>query len=1054
MDVYLPISDAQRDVWLVSLIDDEVSRTYNEPRLVRMRGALDTATLEKALQFVVGRHDALRVTFSEDGTTQRVSGIVTIEMPIESIREAELDERLQEITAEPFDLRRGPLVRFRLFDLGTDQWALLLVAHHAIVDGWSWAVILDELGGIYGAFAAGTEPESRTRPDYSDYVAWLGSDRHVARAEHDEAYWLERLADIPEEVELPSDRPRPAQKTYVSGRIERELDAGLLARIKSAARDLDCTVFQLLAATYYVWLYRVTGVNDLVVAVPTAGQMAAGVKELRDADRLVGHCENTLPMRMQCVADQTFRAFLQRARSCFCDGRDHQHVSISNLLNKLHWPRDPSRLPLASVSLNFASDHQVEFPGLVTKTSLPTKTYNFYDLTTDLIQGDETFTIDCKYNVDLFDPTTVERWLQQWELLLGSAIDSPDSTIGELNMLNAAESKLLLETWNATRRDYSRTECLQELIEEQVRREPGRQAAVSGDTTLTYAELDQRANQFAHSIRARGIGRGQRVGICLDRDADMLAAVLGILKSGAGYVPLDPSFPDDRLRFMEEDSELALLISTAGLARSSTLSRDRQLLLDEDAAAIDAQRGDALTADATLDARPEDPAYLIYTSGSTGKPKGVVVPHRAAVNFLTSMADEPGLSQNDVLVAVTTLSFDISVLELYLPLIVGATVVIAGRDDSVDGETLVALLEDNGATAMQATAVTWRLLLQSGWTGKDDFKALVGGEPLPRDLADSLIANDVQLWNMYGPTETTVWSTCARIVSTTDGITIGTPIANTTIYILDEQRNVCPVGVPGELFIGGDGVALGYWKRPELTADRFVDDPFGTSASGKIYATGDKARWLANGTLEHLGRLDDQVKVRGYRVELGEIEACIVQHPSVSEAAVCLWSVSNDDVRIVASFVPENGKRLGAANLRKHLRTSLPEYMMPQYLLPVEEIPLMPNGKVDRRRLPTPATAESAIGQQEPPANQTESAIADIWTQLIQPARPIGRNDMFFEMGGHSLLALHALRLMADELGLKLDFQSLLQENLAGIASRFEAIPDDEEIAWIAAPPM
>ena len=380
------------------------------------------------------------------------------------------------------------------------------------------------------------------------------------------------------------------------------------------------------------------------------------------------------------------------------------------------------------------------------------------------------------------------------------------------------------------------------------------------------------------------------------------------------------------------------------------LPREHQLLLDTDAEFLASQSEQPLTRDAELDARPGDPAYVIYTSGSTGKPKGVVVPHRAVVNFLTSMAREPGLTESDVLVAVTTLSFDIAVLELYLPLTIGAMVVIADRDQAVDGHALKGLLEEYDANVMQATPVTWRLLLEAGWTGGATFKALVGGEALPRDLAEQLISNDVELWNMYGPTETTVWSTCSHITDTSDGITIGTPIDNTTIYILDEHKHLCPIGVPGELYIGGDGVALGYWKRPELTADRFIEDPFGDATGGQIYGTGDKARWLSNGTLEHLGRLDDQVKVRGFRVELGEIEARIAEHPEVREAATHLWTVSMDDVRIVACCVPAMPGQLATISLRKHLRACLPEYMIPQYFLPVDDIPLTANGKVDRRR--------------------------------------------------------------------------------------------------------
>ena len=1056
-DISLPVTDAQREVWLASLIDDDVSRTYNEARLLRLTGPLNVDALRDALQYIVDRHDALRVTFEADGSTQVIRSNVKVELPVEPVVDAdtpdEIESKLGKLLHDSitvvFDLEKGPLFRFRVYDLGEDKWAILLVGHHAVADGWSWAVILDELGEIYSAFASGNEPPQRPRLLYSKYISWLNSPAHTARAAAEEEYWLDLLADKPEEIELPSDRPRPAEKSYVSASIQHTFDPELVARLKPAARQLESTVFHLLTASYYAWLYRLTGNNDLVVAVPTAGQMAAGVNELRNADRLVGHCVNMLPIRLHCAGEDSFREFLHRAKANLLDARDHQNVSFSNLVNKLQWPRDPSWTPLASVSLNFANDHQVSLPGFDMDTQLPSKAYNFFDLTADMIQGENELMVDCKFNTDLFDASTIKRWLRQWERLLAAAVGAADTAIGNLEILGHDERELLVNTWNATEHDYPRDACLHHLIEGQVDRVPSSLAVSSSKTNMTYSQLDGRASQFARMLRGRGIGRGRHVGICVERGADMLAAALGVLKAGAAYVPLDPSFPGDRLQFMAEDAELALLVSTTELAGSFDLPRDQQFLLDADAAIIDSQSDGALAPDNDLDAQPEDPAYLIYTSGSTGKPKGVVVPHRAAVNFLNSMAEKPGLTEDDVFVAVTTLSFDISVLELYLPLTVGAKVVIAGRDEAVDGQVLQGLLEEHGATVMQATPVTWRLLLEAGWTGNRNFRALVGGEPLPKDLAEQLIAHGIQLWNMYGPTETTVWSTCAKISDTSAGITIGTPIGNTTIYILDEQRNICPLGVPGELYIGGDGVTLGYWKRPELTADRFIDDPFWNSASGKIYGTGDKARWLGDGTLEHLGRLDDQVKVRGYRVELGEIEARIAEHLEISEAAARLWTVGDGDVRIVACYVAEKSKRPGAASLRKHLRARLPEYMIPQYFLPIEKIPLTPNGKVDRRNLPTPAAVQSTIGKQEPPANANEEAIAQIWTTLIQPVRPIGRNDMFFEIGGHSLLALRALRQMEQKFDTNLDFRMFFRNNLSELAALIQDDRSSDEISSV-----
>jgi amino acid adenylation domain-containing protein len=471
------------------------------------------------------------------------------------------------------------------------------------------------------------------------------------------------------------------------------------------------------------------------------------------------------------------------------------------------------------------------------------------------------------------------------------------------------------------------------------------------------------------------------------------------------------------------------------LAGTFGLACGRQLLLDADAKTIASEPDTRLPRDADT-AWAEDPVYVIYTSGSTGKPKGVVVPHRAVVNFLTSMAREPGLTPDDVLVAVTTLSFDIAVLELQLPLTVGAMVVIASRDEAIDAHSLRALLTQRGATVMQATPATWRLLLEAGWACRPPFKALVGGEALPKDLADALIARGVELWNLYGPTETTVWSTCARITDTSNGITIGKPIANTTVRVLDAQKNLCPVGVPGELCIGGDGVTLGYWNRPELTSDRFIPDPFSTAPRAMLYRTGDRARWRNDGMLEHLGRLDDQVKIRGFRIELGEIEAVLCEHSSVRQATVHLWTVKANDVRIVACCVLAKGQVLAPIGLRKHLRARLPEYMIPQNFLAVDEIPLTPNGKVDRRRLPTPVVTESRIGRHEAPSDPVEATIAEIWTELIGRAQPIGRFDKFFEIGGHSLLGVRALRQIEDKVDVRLDFRVLVQETLAEIATR------------------
>jgi amino acid adenylation domain-containing protein len=602
--------------------------------------------------------------------------------------------------------------------------------------------------------------------------------------------------------------------------------------------------------------------------------------------------------------------------------------------------------------------------------------------------------------------------------------------------LTEAERHQLVVELNRTGRDYPRQALMQELFEGQARQAPEHTALRFGATALSYGELEGRANRIAQALRSRGVGRGQRVGLCVERGAEMLAAVLGILKAGAAYVPLDPAFPQERLRFMAEDAQLALLVSSSALAGSFGLPRERQLLLDTDAAALAAQSGERLAPDAALDAGPEDAAYVIYTSGSTGKPKGVVVPHRAVVNFLSSMAREPGLSADDVLVAVTTLSFDIAVLELQLPLTLGATVVIASREQAIDGHALKTLLEQTGATVMQATPVTWRLLLEAGWQGGKGFKALVGGEGLPQELAESLIASGIELWNMYGPTETTVWSTCARITDTARGITIGKPIANTTVYILDAHNNLCPIGVPGELCIGGEGVTLGYWNRPELTAERFIPDPFSTPPGARLYRTGDRARWRNDGTLEHLGRLDFQVKIRGYRIELGEIETAIARHAAIREVVAVAREDIPGDQRLVAYLVAENPPADWVDQLRAQLRAALPEYMVPSAFVVLDKLPLTPNAKIDRKALPAPERSASDEAAYVAPCTPTEEILAGIWAEVLKLER-VGRDDNFFELGGHSLLAMQVAARVRGALGVDLPLRKIFAtQTIANLAAQ------------------
>jgi amino acid adenylation domain-containing protein len=1033
----LPLTEPQTEIWAEVQMGDDASCAYNQCFSLTLQGALSTESMQNALRRVMDRHDALRVSIDGEtqhqyisGASQTVLSVVDLSGHSPGSRTAEIERLLRLETTQPFDLAAGPLVRAKLICEGPDLHRLVITAHHIVCDGWSSAVLFSDLGCLYAADRHGLGAQLPAAASYRDYIL-----REVARTDNaqvkaDEDYWAQQYADSIPVLDLPLDFPRPALKTYNAGRQEMRLDESLYATLKKFSAKHGCTPFVTLLSGFAALVSRLTGQEDLVVGVPMVGQT------LLENDHLVGHCVNLIPLRCRVDPKARFVDHLKSARRRFLDAYSHQQLTFGSLVRRLNVQRDPSRTPMVSIIFNIDKiGAPFDFGDLTVGSIESPKRFVNFEMSLNVVDSGRDFVVECDYNTDLFTSATIERWLGHYRVLLRAVADNPEQRIGDLPPLTEAERRQLLVEWNDTAAEYPAGALMHQLFEAQVQQMPERTVVTAGATALSYAELDARANRMAQVLRSRGVGRGQRVGLCVERGADMLAAVLGILKAGAAYVPLDPEYPEDRLRFMAGDAQLTLLVSTTALAGFFGLPRECQLLIDADAKSIASAPETRLPIDAST-AQPEDPAYVIYTSGSTGKPKGVVVPHRAVVNFLTSMAREPGLSADDVLVAVTTLSFDIAVLELQLPLTLGATVVIASREEAFDGQVLSAILERHRATLMQATPVTWRLLIEAGWRPRNNFKALVGGEAMPKDIANQLIACGVELWNMYGPTETTVWSTCARITDTANGITIGKPIANTTVYILDAHKSLCPIGVPGELCIGGDGVALGYWNRPELTAERFIPDPFSSTPWATLYRTGDRARWRSDGTLEHLGRLDDQVKVRGSRIELGEIEAVLAEHPAVGQAAVHLWKVQANDVRIVACCVPAKAGALAPVSLRKHLRARLPEYMVPQYFLPVEEIPLTPNGKVDRNKLPVPAVAESRIGQHEAPSDPVETAIAEIWTNLIGPARSIGRADKFFEMGGHSLLALQALRQMENKLGVRLEFRVLFQESLAEIATR------------------
>jgi amino acid adenylation domain-containing protein len=1019
---------------------------HHAPSAHRLSGPLDEAAFEAAFAAVVARHAALRtvIAMNDGEPVQRVLDDVPaglfpahdISQLPEAERDAWLQRRLAALSLQPFDLMGGPLFRARMFRLAPDEHVLFFMVHHLVWDAASHDLFCHEMAALYAALAKGgalpAPPQSVSAGDFAAWQrGWMNSPELAAQLDH----WHRTLQGGLEPLELPSDRARPAVQTGAAGSLPIDLPRADADALRELGRSLQATPHMVLLALFAALAYRMTGRQNLIVGMPVPGRSQP---ELQPVMGLLG---NLLPLRLCVDPEAPVHQLIEHTRDAVLAALRHADVPFEHLVRTLDLPRDQSRFPICQVLLSYRDGRALpaQWGALLHRPHAVRAPAVAEDVALGFVERNDGLHGSLAYNADVFGEASMALVAERYAALLRQAVQAPLQSVAAATGPTPAEQALLAQ-WNGTGMAYDRTATVGRLLDGWMQGGWGETTAVtSGGLALSHAQLHGRAEQMARVLRGRGVGRGQLVGLCVERGVDMLAAQLAVLKSGAGYVPLDPAYPADRLAYMAEDAKLAALVTQSALAGTVPWPRAQSLWLDEDAALIAAQPTGALPADAALDAQPADPAYVIYTSGSTGKPKGVAVPHGAVVNFLLSMQREPGLQRGDRLVAVTTLSFDIAVLELLLPLSVGAQVVLASREQVIDGAQLKALLQEQQASVMQATPATWRMLIEAGWQGTKTFKALIGGEALPLDLAQQLLARCGQLWNMYGPTETTVWSTCVQVREPQAGISIGRPIANTQVHILDEQRRVAPIGVAGEIWIGGDGVTLGYLHRPELTAERFIDDPF--NAGGKLYRTGDKGRWRHDGQVEHMGRLDFQVKVRGYRIELGEIEAALATHPQVGRCVVVTREDQPGDVRLVA-YVVAKGEAPGAARLKEHLAQTLPPYMLPQHIVTLAAIPLLPNGKVDRKGLPAPQEDErGAEAGFAAPRSDAESAIAAIWTELLGITR-ISTADNFFDLGGHSLLAMRAVTLIEQRLGHSLQVRRLIFETLGQLAAGVaQAVP-------------
>jgi amino acid adenylation domain-containing protein len=1026
-----PLSFSQRRLWFLDRMEPG-SAFYNLPTAVRLRGALDVPALERALGEIVARHAVLRSVFREVAgePVQAPLPPRALVLAADALPDADDAALRAAVAAEarrPFDLAEGPPFRARLFRLGAEDHALVVTLHHVVGDAWSFGVLFRELAALYGAFARGEASPLAPLPiQYADYAAWQRTHGTPEALKPQLDWWTERMKGAPDLLELPADRPRPAVQKFRGGRHSLQLSAALTERLRDIGGAHGATLFMVLLAAWQTLLARHTGREDVVVGSPIAGRGRA------ETEGLIGFFVNTLALRTDLSGDPSFGELLERVRRTALDAYARQDLPFETLVEALRIPRDLSRQPLFQAMLML---HRPQgtfvLPGLECRPVEADPGTSLFDLGLYAWDRPEGLHARLEYNADLFDAGTAARFAERLRTLLDGIAADPGAPLSRLPVMTADETAQLA-AWNATERAYPGEACIHDLIARQAAATPDAVAVVFQDERVTYAELDRRANQLANHLRALGVGPEVRVGVCAERSVELVVALLATLKAGGGYVPLDPGYPRDRLAYMLADSRISVLLAQAHLADRIPPHGARTVLLDADWPRIARESGAAPVAGVTLDHL----AYVIYTSGSTGQPKGAENAHRGIRNRLLWMQEAFGLDATDAILQKTPFSFDVSVWEFFWPLMTGARLVMAKPEGHREPAYLAGLIGQEGVTTLHFVPSMLQAFLE-----EPDLSAcaplrrvVCSGEALPAELQTRFFQRiGAELHNLYGPTEAAVdvtWWPCAR-GDDRRGVPIGRPIANTRVHLLDARRNPVPVGVAGELYIAGVQVGRGYLGRRGLTAERFVPDPFSATPGARMYRTGDLARWLADGSVDYLGRADHQVKIRGFRIELGEVEAALAAHPGVREAVVVARTDAPGETRLVAYLTASGDSAPDAAALREHLRAGLPEYMVPAAFVAMEALPLSPNGKVDRKALPAPEAKRDEAVAFVAPRDETERAIAALWCEALR-VEQVGVDDNFFDLGGHSLLLVRVHGRIREALGAEITVVELFQHPTVG----------------------
>ena len=1017
-----------------------------------LHGNLNVTAFEQAWQQILSRHQILRASFHWEGLEKPVQVIhQQARLPFHmhdwrALPYAEQQQRLaaciQEKQQHGFDFTQPPLLQIDLFRCADQVYQFVWSFHHLLLDAWSTSLLLQEALEYYRAFSQGELLHLKRPRPFREYIDWC-QQQDAAKVE---SYWRRELQGLTTPTPLTIGRlqARPAGAVVNYDEQHLKLSVSDAAGLRAFAQQQQLTLNTLFQGAWALLLSRYSGEPDVLFGNIVSGRSIP----LAGVETMVGMFVNLLPARVPVPPAQRLVAWLKQLQAKQVEMRQYE---FSPLVQVKKWSELPATLPMFESILifeNWFGDFSLQEKNqeLQIRDMAGFQKGLGHPLAL-AVEPREEITLSLNYDRERFDAETIRRMLGHVQNLLHGFVANPAASLFELPLLTETEQQQMLVEWNETTTAYPPPQHLHELFEAQAVRAPDAVAIVFEEQQISYGELNARANQLAHYLQGCGVGPEILVGIYLERSIEMFIAVLGVLKSGGAYVPLDPMYPAERVAYALETAQTPVLLTQQVLTGALPKHHARTLCLDTDWPAIAAMPAEKPATNVT----PANLAYVIFTSGSTGKPKGVAIVHQALVNLMNAMRQRPGLGAADVMPALATLSFDMSVPEVYLPLVVGARLVLASREATMDGRKLKTLMVETGTTAIHATPASWRLLIDAGWQGHAQLKMICGAEPMPPDLPKLLFARGASLWNMYGPTETTVWSTHDQIDSPESAITVGRPLANTQVYLCDDHLQPVPLGVPGTLYIGGDGLARGYFKRPDLTAEKFIANPFALLPGARMYNTGDLAKYFPEGRIECLGRSDHQVKIRGYRIELGEIEAACLQHPDVEQAVVIARedepnTFSGTGKRLAAYLVAKVEPAPSVSELRQLLKAKLPDYMVPTAFVFLNALPRNPNGKIDRKKLPAPeGLLQNLETRYVAPQNEIERAIAQVWQAVLQIDK-VGIDDNFFDLGGHSLLLMRVQNQLSEMLARDLSIIELFRyPTINALAQYLSRKPDGQD---------